>query len=152
MLEGFAREDLFTVVHEQFLTETARLADIVLPATMFLEHDDYYTASGHPFLQVARKVMEAPGEARENHFVHCELAKRLGASHPGFDMTAWEVIEETLRLSGHPTAEAMHAGLGEDCSRSFEDAHFLVVDKPAGLASHAGSAMCSNPSGMPWAK
>ena len=125
VLAGFAREDLFTVVHEQFLTETARLADIVLPASMFLEHDDYYTASGHPFLQVARKVMEAPGEARENHFVHCELAKRLGAEHPGFEMTAWEVIEETLRLSGHPTAETVHQGLGEDCSRSFEEAHFL---------------------------
>jgi anaerobic selenocysteine-containing dehydrogenase len=125
VLDGFNREDLFTVVHEQFLTETAALADIVLPATMFLEHDDFYTASGHTFLQVARKVLEPAGEARENHFVHCELARRLGAEHPGFEMTVWEIIEETFRLSGHPPPAEMHAALGEDCARPFEEAHFL---------------------------
>src|SRR5258708_11366064 len=79
--KGFQREDLFTCVHEQFLTETAAYADIVLPATMFLEHDDFYTASGHTFFQVTKKVVEPPGECRENHYAISELAKRQGAKH-----------------------------------------------------------------------
>jgi len=60
---GFSREDLFTCVHEQFLTDTARHADIVLPATMFLEHDDLYTGGGHQFLQFGGKAIEPPGES-----------------------------------------------------------------------------------------
>ena len=73
--KGFAREDLFTCVHEQFLTETAAFADIVLPATMFLEHDDFYTASGHTYFQVTKKVIEPPGECRENHYVICRAGQ-----------------------------------------------------------------------------
>ena len=52
--QGFARDDLFVCVHEQFMTETAAMADIVLPATTFLEHDDFYTAGGHTYLQLSR--------------------------------------------------------------------------------------------------
>jgi anaerobic selenocysteine-containing dehydrogenase len=122
---GLAREDLFTCVHEQFMTETAAFADIVLPATSFLEHDDFYTASGHTTFQVARKVIDAPGEARENHFVICELAKRLGAKHPGFDMTAWEIMDETLRRSGMWDAATNHARGGQDFTYPFEKMHFL---------------------------
>ncbi len=99
--KGFARDDLFTCVHEQFLTETASFADIVLPATMFLEHDDFYTASGHTFFQVTKAVIEPPGECRENHYVIAELAKRLGAKHRGFEMTPWEIMDESLKDFGH---------------------------------------------------
>ena len=53
---GLLRDDLFVCVHEQFMTDTARLADLVLPATTFLEHDDLYQASGHTFLQAARAL------------------------------------------------------------------------------------------------
>ena len=98
---GLRRDDLFTCVHEQFLTETAAFADIVLPATMFLEHDDFYTASGHTFFQVTRAVIEPPGECRENHYVIAELAKRLGAKHRGFDMTAWEIMDEIAQGLRH---------------------------------------------------
>jgi len=123
---GLAREDLFLAVHEQFMTETAAFADIVLPATMFLEHDDFYTASGHTVFQVAKKAVEPPGECRENHWVICELAARLGASHPGFSMTAWELMEETLRRSGMKDAETNWREGGEDRSLPFERAHFLA--------------------------
>jgi anaerobic selenocysteine-containing dehydrogenase len=146
--DGFRREDLFVCVHEQFMTETAAMADIVLPATTFLEHDDIYTASGHTHLQIARKVVEPEGESRSNHFVHCALAERLGAEHRGFAMSEWEIIEETLALSGLPGTEAFDGGRWLDMAVPFETAHFLDgfghADKKfhfkpdwAGLGPHA---------------
>jgi anaerobic selenocysteine-containing dehydrogenase len=122
---GFARSDLLTCVHEQFMTETAAMADIVLPATTFLEHDDIYTAGGHTFLQVARKVVEPFAEARPNHYVICELAKRLGGEHRGFHMTEWEIIDQTLAASGLPDAATIYARGGHDLALPFERAHFL---------------------------
>ncbi len=122
---GLSREDLFVCVHEQFMTETAALADIVLPATMFLEHDDCYTASGHTVLQVARKLVEPPGECRENHWVICELARRLGATHPGFDLSAWALVDATLRRSGFHDAHRNLEEGGQDLALPFETAHYL---------------------------
>src|SRR4029078_509479 len=75
---GFAREDLFTCVHEQFMTETAQMADVVLPATMFMEHDVFYEGGGHQYIQLGPKLIDPPGECRNNHEVLCGLAKRLG--------------------------------------------------------------------------
>lgn len=123
--EGFQRSDLFVAVHEQFMTETAAMADIVLPATTFLEHDDLYRASGHSFLQAARKIVEPLGEARSNHWVISELARRLGARHPGFDMTEWEIIEHTLQKSRGVSADALYRDHWVDCALSFEEQHFL---------------------------
>ncbi|MBV8935773.1 MAG: molybdopterin-dependent oxidoreductase, partial [Alphaproteobacteria bacterium] len=94
---GFARSDLFVCVHEQFMTETAAMADIVLPATTFLEHDDIYPAGAHTYLQIGRAALLAYGECRSNHDVICGLAERLGAHHPGFAMSAIELIDQTLR-------------------------------------------------------
>lgn len=122
---GFARDDLFVCVHEQFMTETAAMADIVLPATTFLEHDDIYTAGGHTFLQVARHVVEPYAEARSNHQVICALAARLGAVHPGFRMTEWEIIDRTLAMSGLPSAAVLLEKGGHDMALPFEEAHFL---------------------------
>jgi anaerobic selenocysteine-containing dehydrogenase len=122
---GFRRDDLFVAVHEQFTTETASMADIVLPATTFLEHDDIYTASGHTHLQLARKVVEPYAEARSNHFVICELAKRLGAEHPGFAMTEWQIIAATLAASGLPGTASFDGGRWLDLALPFETAHFL---------------------------
>ena len=122
---GFAREDLFVCVHEQFMTETAGMADVVLPATTFLEHDDLYQASGHTFLQLARAVIPPVGESRSNHFVIGGLAKRLGARHPGFEMTEWELIDAVLRASGKPGAEDLWHQRWLDCALPYESAHFL---------------------------
>ena len=78
--EGFARKDLFTCVHEQFMTETAQMADIVLPATMFLEHDDIYQGGGHQYILLGPKVIEPLEGTRSNHDVICGLAERLGVT------------------------------------------------------------------------
>ena len=122
---GFARDDLFACVHEQFMTETAAMADIVLPATTFLEHDDLYTAGGHWFLQIGRAVLPPYAECRSNHDVLRDLGKRLGGKHPGFEMTAWEVIGETLRRSDLPPPELFEEGVWLDCWPGFERGHFL---------------------------
>jgi anaerobic selenocysteine-containing dehydrogenase len=122
---GFAREDVFVCVHEQFMTETAAMADIVLPATTFLEHDDFYTAGGHTYLQIARAVVPPHGECRSNHDLICSLADRLGAHHPGFGLSAIELIDHTLRASGLPSVEEFPPDGWLDCCPPFETAHFL---------------------------
>ena len=123
--QGFRRDDLFVCVHEQFPTETAAMADIVLPATTFLEHDDIYTAGGHHFLQIGRRVVPPYAECRSNHEVICGLARRLGARHPGFALSAVELIEQTLRASGLPEPAAFEEGVWLDCWPGFETGHFL---------------------------
>ncbi|MGA2488317.1 MAG: molybdopterin-dependent oxidoreductase, partial [Roseiarcus sp.] len=122
---GFARDDLFVCVHEQFLTDTARAADIVLPATMFLEHDDLYTGGGHQYLQFGPKTIEPPEGCRSNHEVVVALAERLGARHPGFAMSPREIIDWTLRASGRGALAELEAARWLDCQPPFEEAHFL---------------------------
>ncbi len=123
--QGFMRDDLFVAVHEQMMTETAKLADIVLPATMFLEHDDVYQASGHGHVQLGPKLIDPPGECWSNHDVVTALAKRVGADHEGFDMTPRQLIDWTLRNSGHGTLEDLERGRWRDVQPSFEESHYL---------------------------
>ena len=122
--QGFAREDLFVCVHEQFMTETAKVADLVLPATMFMEHDDVYQGGGHQYILAGPKLIEPPGECRSNHDVIVDLAKRLGAEHRGFDMTPREIIDWTLRESGWGTLENLERERWIDCQPDFETAHY----------------------------
>ncbi|MEI2385990.1 molybdopterin oxidoreductase family protein [Breoghania sp. JC706] len=122
---GFAREDLFTCVHEQFMTETAAMADIVLPATTFLEHDDVYKGGGHQYIVLGPKLIDAPGEARENLFVLNELMKRLGVDHPGNHMSAREHIDWMLKSSGFGDLETLERDRWIDIQPAFETAHFL---------------------------
>jgi anaerobic selenocysteine-containing dehydrogenase len=124
--EGFARDDLFVCVHEQFMTDTAAMADIVLPATMFLEHTDMYPGGGHTLLMLSKPVIEPYAQCRPNHWVLSQLAKRLGGTHRAWDMKEWDIIDETLRLSGLPGADEIWAkDKWLDQAIPFDEAHFL---------------------------
>jgi anaerobic selenocysteine-containing dehydrogenase len=123
--QGFLREDLFTCVHEQFMTDTAKLADVVLPATMFLEHDDIYKGGGNQHITLGPKVIEPPPGPRTNHFVIEELGKRLGVGYmPGFGLTEREHIDIMLAKRGM-NFEALEARRWVDLQPDFETAHFL---------------------------
>ncbi len=123
--QGFGREDLFTVVHEQFMTETAAMADIVLPATQFMEHDDLYQGGGHQHIMWGGKLVDPPGECRSNHEVISALAQRLGAEHRGFAMSPREIVDWTLRESGRGTLDELIANDFQDIQPDFETAHYL---------------------------
>lgn len=101
VVEGLRREDLFTVVLEQFLTDTTDWADIVLPATTFLEHTDIYTAYGHHYLQLARPAAAPPGEAKPNTEVFRLIAARMGFDDPSLRETDDQMIRALLD-SPHP--------------------------------------------------
>jgi anaerobic selenocysteine-containing dehydrogenase len=122
---GFARDDLFVCVHEQFMTDTAKFGDVVLPATVFVEHDDIYRAGGSQYILLGPKLIEPPGECRSNHDVICALARRLGAKHPGFTMTPRELIDATLQKSGWGTLAELEANRWIDCQPDFATAHYL---------------------------
>ena len=123
--KGLSREDLFLCVHEQFMTETAMYADIVLPATMFLEHDDLYQGGGHSHIMFGGKQVNAPGECRTNHDVLAEIAKRVGAEHRGFDMEPKAIIAETLRASHRASFDELEEKNWIDVMPDFETAHCL---------------------------
>jgi anaerobic selenocysteine-containing dehydrogenase len=123
---GFARTDLFTCVHEQFMTETAAMADVVLPATTFLEHDDVYRGGGHQYIILGPKLIEPPGECRNNHEVICALAQRVGAKHAGFALSPRDLIDHLLRASKYGTLEQIERERWIDCQPPFEEAHYLT--------------------------
>jgi anaerobic selenocysteine-containing dehydrogenase len=96
VVEGFARPDLFTVVHEQFFTDTTDYADIVLPATTFFEHKELQTAYGHYYLQVSEQAIEAAGECRSNFQLFSDLAERMGFTEDCFRETVEQAIDTAL--------------------------------------------------------
>ena len=93
VLRGLSREDLFLVVHERYMTDTARYADVVLPATTSLEHADLYRSYGHYTVQRVHPAIPPLGEARPNWDVFRSLAAAMGFFEPIFRMTADEAIE-----------------------------------------------------------
>lgn len=98
---GLQRDDLLVVVLEQAMTETARLADYVLPATTFAEHADLYTSYGHHYLGYNPATLPAPGECRPNTWVFQELGKRLGVTEPTLYWTAEDLMTDLLDTD-HP--------------------------------------------------
>ncbi len=124
--EGFKREDLFTLVHEQFMTDTAMLADMVLPATMFLEHDDIYKGGGHQHISLGPKLIDPPDGPRPNHYVIEELAKRLGVSHlPGFGKTERQLIDTMLSKGRGLSWNELEQKRWVDLQPDFETSHHL---------------------------
>jgi anaerobic selenocysteine-containing dehydrogenase len=96
VIRGLRREDLFTVVLDHFCTDTACYADLLLPATTFLEHTDLYLAYGHYYLQLARPAVPPPGEAKSNFEVFRLLAKRMGFQDFCFGDSEEDVIRAAL--------------------------------------------------------
>jgi len=110
---GLAREDLFTVVHDPFLSVTARYADIVLPAALYLETEDFYRAYGAYFAQYAPRAVPPPGEAWSNFRLAQALGQRMGLRDPAFHGTEQEVLALMLRgatgVAGQYDAQSLRA-------------------------------------------
>jgi len=96
VIRGLRRPDLFTVVHEQFFTDTTDYADIVLPATTFFEHKDLQKAYGHYYLQVSNQAIEPLGECRSNVDVFRALAHRMGFKEKCFRESVDEMVDSSL--------------------------------------------------------
>jgi len=101
VLRGMRREDLFTVVHEQFFTDTADYADVLLPAPTFLEVKDVQGAYGHLFAQVSERAIAPLGEAKSNVALFGELARRMGFEEACFDDREDALIDQAL-ATDHP--------------------------------------------------
>ena len=99
VVRGLKRSDLFTVVHEQFFTDTTDYADVVLPATTFLEHKDFQGAYGHYFLQVSEQAIDPQGEARSNVWLFSQLAQRMGFTESCFHDGVDDLIEQALTVN-----------------------------------------------------
>lgn len=128
---GLSREDLFTVVSEHFLTDTARYADIVLPATMAAEHDDMMFSWGHFFFTLNQKAIEPPGEAVSNAELFRRLAATFGFTEPQFAMSEAELMEWYLDWDSPKLG-----GIGMDHFR--EHGWFrLAIGEPATRTPHA---------------
>ena len=125
---GLARADLFTVVFDAVWTDTARLADVVLPATTFLEHTELSRGYGAYVLHAARPVVAPVGEARSNNAVFGELVRRLGLARDG-DPGSDDAVIEAL-LASAPDGARLRADIARDgqATPAFGDAPVQMVD------------------------
>ncbi|WP_282939627.1 molybdopterin oxidoreductase family protein [Paenibacillus sp. RC67] len=105
--QGLEREDLFTVVHELFLTETAKYADIVLPATSAFENTDFYASYWHHYIQIQQPVIEPYGESKSNVDVFRLLAQAMGFEDQALRDTDEELIRQALDNPVNPALEGI---------------------------------------------
>ncbi len=123
--QGMMRDDFFMAVHEQFMTDTAKLADVVLPATMFMEHDDIYRGGGQQHIVLGPKLIDGPGQTRPNLFVINELANRLGVGDlPGFGLDEKTLIDNMMHSSNLPGFDMLKELRWLDMQPDFETAHY----------------------------
>lgn len=113
VLEGLSRPDLFTVVHDIFMTDTALMADIVLPATTQFEHWDIHRAYGHLYVQLNQPAMAPLGQAKENWEVMRLLARGMGFRDAAFDQDARQIIRALIDQAGQALEGVTFEGLVE---------------------------------------
>ena len=123
--KGFLRKDLFVCVHEQFLTETAKYADIVLPATSFVEHNDIYIAGGHQHLTYGPKIIKELGECWSNNRLINELSVKMGSIKKEFLFSEEELIDNTLKLSNLGSLKELKTKKFIDLQPEFDTSHFI---------------------------
>jgi anaerobic selenocysteine-containing dehydrogenase len=119
VLRGLAREDLFTVVHEQFPTDTVDYADIVLPATTQLEHFDLHGSYGHLYVQVNHPAIRPLGEAKPNTEVFRLLARRMGFEPELFEVSDEELAAQALSPANGAPPEEENGASFRDPARAF---------------------------------
>jgi anaerobic selenocysteine-containing dehydrogenase len=129
VLRGLARRDLFTVVHEQFFTDTADYADIVLPATTFFEHKDFQGAYGHYYVQLSEQAIEPLGEARSNVWLFSQLAQRMGFTESCFRDTTDELIAQGLCADDPEHQHPWLAGITEETLKAAGGAQRLRFEQ-----------------------
>lgn len=112
--QGLMRNDLFTVVHERFFTDTCAYADIILPATSSAESDDIFNSYGHYTIAASYQAIPPVGESKSNWQVISELAQRMGLDDPFFAMTERELIEHMVRNSSKLSQDEQDAILRGD--------------------------------------
>lgn len=112
--QGLMRDDLFTVVHERFFTDTCAYADVILPATSSAESDDIFNSYGHYTIAASYQAVPPVGESRSNWQVISELAQRMGLDDPFFSMTERELIEHMVRNSSKLSQDEQDAILRGD--------------------------------------
>lgn len=130
---GLMRDDLFTVVHERFFTDTCKYADIILPATTSVEHDDIYNSYGHYTIGTGYKLIEPIGESRSNWQVIAELAKRMGLEDDFFDLSEKDLIEQIVRTSSRISKRDQELILnGEPVEMTIPESYKMDFKTPSG--------------------